>query len=175
MKQFFETGKIVATHGLKGEIKVDAWCDSPDFLADMEPLYFDEGKTIVPVISRRVHKRQVLMILDGVDSVEKADKLRGKIIYINRDDVELEEGAVFIQDLIGLKVIDADTKKHYGKITDVFATGANDVYRIQNENKKEYLFPAVPHMIEEINPQEGFITVKPIPGIFDNEGLSDAN
>lgn len=175
MKQYLETGKIVGTHGVKGEMRVEPWCDSPDFLKKLKSLYFNEGRDKIELVSTRVHKRLLLITVKGVDSIEKADLLRGKIIYLNRDDVKLEQGQTFIADLIGLEVRDALTGKVYGDIVEVFPTGANDVYKIKSESGEEFLFPAVAHMIEEINPFEGFVSVKPIPGIFDDGAVVDEN
>ena len=167
-KQFLEAGKVVGTHGLRGEIRVECWCDSPDFLAGFNTLYFDEGKTALKVKSRP-HKNIVLSKLDGVDTVEDAEKLRGRVLYINRDDVELPEGTNFIQDLIGCRVLDADDNSvEYGVIADVFATGANDVYTVRN-GEKEYLVPVVDSIVTLKNTDEGYVLVRPIKGLFDDE------
>ena len=170
VKRFLETGKIVGTHGVRGEVRVDPWSDSPEFVKRLKHLYFDEGKVPVSLESSRVHKNQVLLKLKGVDTVEQADALRGKVLYLNREDVRLEEGQVFLQDLIGLKAIDGTTGREYGVLQEVLPTGANDVYRIVDGAGKEYLFPAVKHMIQEISLEEGVIRLLPIPGIFDQEG-----
>ncbi|MBP1548296.1 MAG: 16S rRNA processing protein RimM, partial [Oscillospiraceae bacterium] len=108
MKKYLEIGKIVAVQGLKGEVRVEPWCDSAEFLCEFDRLYFSKGETPVDVVRSRPHKNIVLMKLDGVDTPEDAQKLRGKILYMDRDDVELEEGCYFVQDLIGLEVVDAD-------------------------------------------------------------------
>ena len=110
------------------------------------------------------------VILYVTDTVEQGDALRGKVLYLNREDVRLEEGQVFLQDLIGLKAIDGTTGREYGVLQEVLPTGANDVYRIVDGAGKEYLFPAVKHMIQEISLEEGVIRLLPIPGIFDQEG-----
>lgn len=169
MKQYLEAGQIVSTHGIKGELKVMPWCDSPEFLCKLKTLYFGEGTQPVKVLRARVQKNMVLMTLEGVETVEQGDQLRNKILYLNRDDVKLPKGVYFQQDLIGLAVLDADTGAVYGKLTDIIETGANDVYEITGEDGKKYLFPAVNSMIAERNPEEGFVKVRPIKGIFDDE------
>jgi len=174
-KQFLETGKIVGTHGIQGEMRVEPWADSPESLDKIKTFYFDDGKTPLKIKSSRVHKNLLLIKADSVDSIEKADLLRGKIIFVNRDDLILEEGQTFVQDLIGLTVRDGNTDKIYGEITDVFKTGANDVYSIKSENGGEYLFPAVKHMIKSIDVDLGVIEVLPIAGIFDEEAVNDAH
>lgn len=173
-KQFLEAGKIVGTHGVKGELKVEPWVDSPEFLKKIKNLYFDEGTRSAGLISSRVHKNLLLITLCGVDSATAGDLLRGKLLYLNREDVHLPKNRYFISDLIGLSVYDGETGKYYGIIDDVYFTGANSVYRILS-GEKEYLFPAVDHMIKKTDLEEKRIEVLPIPGIFDDGGYSDAD
>lgn len=91
------------------------------------------------VTAARLQKGNVLLHLEGVDTVEEAEKLRNQVLYMDRDEVELEEGVYFIQDLIGLEVLDVDTGKSYGKLTDVMQTGANDVYEVKDADGKTVL------------------------------------
>ena len=101
-KQFLDSGKIVGTHGIKGEVRIEPWADSPAFLAAFRTLYLDgRGERKIKVKSRP-HKNITLCKIEGVDTIEDAERLRGKIVYINRDDIALEEGVHFVQDLIGL-------------------------------------------------------------------------
>ncbi len=169
-KQFLEAGRIVRTHGVRGELVLECWTDSPEVLAGGKALYFDGGKTDAGVVSSRVHKGRLLVKLQGVDTVEQGDALRGKVLYVRREDIPLEEGQVFLQDLIGLLVADGATGREYGVLKEVLPTGANDVYRIVDGAGREYLFPAVKHMIRKIDLEGGRIEVLPIPGIFDEEG-----
>ena len=90
---------------------------------------------------------------------------------MDREDINLEEGCYFIQDLIGLKVIDADTGREWGILRDVMQTGANDVYQIWNaQEQKEYLAPAIPEVILETNLQTGIMKIRPLKGLFENAG-----
>lgn len=168
MKQFLEAGKIVGTHGIRGEMRVDVWCDSPEFFCQLKTVYLNEGKTPIKVKSRP-HKNIALVKAQGVETIDDAEKLRGKILYMNRNDVSLEDGEFFIQDLIGLEVYDIDTNIMYGKITDVFPTGANDVYQITDDNKKDYLIPVIDDVVISIEPENGKVLIKPLKGIFDDE------
>ncbi len=166
-KQYLEAGQIVGTHGLQGEVRVQPWCDSPSFLSGLSVLYFDEGRT--PVRAKcRPHQNITLVTLEGVTTVQQAAALRGRLLYLNRDDVKLPKGSYFIQDLLGLRVIDADTGDEYGTLTDVSYTGANDVYHVRTP-KGEVLMPAVPSMIEETDVDGGVMRVRPIKGLFDDE------
>lgn len=168
-KQFLDTGKIVGTHGIRGEVRIDPWCDSPEFLCAFKKLYLDEnGETFVEVKSRP-HKHIVLAKIKGVDTIEQAERLRGKIVYINRADIQLDEGVNFVQDLLGLEVTDAESGKVYGKITDVLRTGANDVYEITDDSGKKYLAPVIDEVIRETNVDGGYIKITPMKGLFDDE------
>lgn len=169
LKRYLEIGKIVSTHGLKGELRVDPWCDTGDFLCNFKKLYFENGKEEIKVLSAKVHKNIVILKLKGINSIEMAEKLRGKILYIDRDNVELSEDEYFIQDILGLKVYDKNTNTYYGKITDVLKTGANDVYQITDENNKNYLIPVIDEVVCEIDIESGKIIICPLKGIFDNE------
>lgn len=170
VKQYLEAGKLVRTHGVRGELILEPWADSAEFLRKIGRFWFDEGKTDAGLMASRIHKDRLLVTLRGVDSVEKADALRGKILYLCREDAVLEPGVYFLQDLIGLRAVDGTTGKEYGILKEVLPTGANDVYRIVDSAGKEYLFPAVSHMIKRIAPEEDVIELLPIPGIFDENG-----
>ena len=169
MKKYLETGKIVGTHGIKGEVRVQPWSDSPAFLANLKTIYTDnEGKNALKITVARPHHNIVLFKLDGVDTIEAAERYRGKVLYLDRDEVELAEGDHFIDDLIGCDVFDADTNEPLGKLTDVSETGANDVWHITKENK-EYLIPAIPDVVIDINVLESKIIIRPLKGIFSDE------
>lgn len=168
-KKYLEAGKITGTHGVKGELRVQPWCDSAEFLASFSTLYLDGGAAPVRVVSARVQKQHVLMVLEGVDAVEKADALRDRVLYLDRDDARLPAGRYFMQDLLGLDVYDADTFIYYGSLTEVLRTGANDVYQITSQDHKNYLIPAVPAFIREIDLEKGKMLIQPVKGIFDDE------
>ena len=164
-KQFLEVGQIVSTHGIKGEVRFNPWCDSPAFLKRFKTLYFDaKGEKSVGVISARPHSNIVIIKLDGVDSIEQAQLLRNKILFINRDDVD--KNTVFVQDLIDCEVRDAESGKVYGKIKRVSENPANNIWHIVNENGEEFLFPAVKAFIEKIDTDECYALIKPIKGMF---------
>lgn len=103
MKQYLEIGKIVNVHGLRGDMKVVPWCDDPEFLCEFDTLYLGKAQKPVTVTAARLQKGNVLLHLEGVDTVEEAEKLRNQVLYMDRDEVELEEGVYFIQDLTGWK------------------------------------------------------------------------
>ena len=116
----------------------------------------------------RPHGAVVLIAFKGIDSIENAEKLRNRTIYIDRNDADLPEGRYFIDDLIGCHVFDADSGAEYGVISDVSQTGANDVWHIQ-KGGKEYLLPAVEEVIATVSPAEERVEIRPMKGIFDDE------
>ncbi len=166
MKQYLEIGKIVSVFGLKGEIKIQPWCDSPDFLCEFDTLFWKSG-TPVEVERARVQKNIVIMKIKGCDTVEEAQKLRNRVLYMDRNDVELEDGAYFIQDLIGLRVVDAGSGIEYGLLTDVSETGANDVYHIKSPEGKLFYIPAIPDVVKETDIEGGVMKITPLEGLFD--------
>lgn len=161
-ERYLETGEIVNTHGVRGEVKILPWSDSPDFLCQFKTLYID-GKGI-QVNSAKVHKNMVLAALEGVDSVEGAMKLKGKVVSIDREDAHLPEGRHFLADLIGLRVLDAATGEELGTLTEVLTPPAHPVYRVTGE-EREYLIPAVPAFIAETDIDGGFLRVTLIEGM----------
>mgnify|MGYP004722696469 FL=1 len=171
LKKYLEIGKIVSTHGIKGEVRVDPWCDSPAFFKRFKTLYYDKnGEKAVKVLSCRPHGNIVILMLEGVDSIEKANLLRNRVLYMNREDANRPKGRFFIQDLIGCKVIDADDEsKVYGTLGDVSETGANDVWHVKDENGKEYLLPAIAPVIIETDVENETVKIRPLRGIFEDE------
>ena len=174
-KDYLEIGKIVSTHALKGEVRVQPWCDGADFIAQFKTLYFDsKGEKPVALQSVRAHGNVVIMKLSCSDTPEDAQKLRNRILYMRREDAELEDGFYFISELKGCRVVDADDENIiYGKLTDVFQTGANDVWQVTED--KDYLIPSVPDVVKSVDIEKGVIRIKPIKGIFDGEVNGDAD
>ena len=140
--ELLPTGEIVNTHGLRGHVKVMPWADAPEVLLEFDR-YFIDGKEYA-VEKASVQKSMVLLKLEGVDDIDAAIKLRGKELCLSREDVALEEGTVFVADLIGLPVL-ADGQE-IGKITEVMTLPGNDVYVVQGEH--EYMIPAVKEYVE---------------------------
>ena len=164
---FLEAGKIVGTHGVRGELRVESWSDSPRFLTQFSVFYNKEGQPVYEVESSRPHKSLLLLKLRGVDSIEQGDMLRGRVLYFRREDAKLPEGRYFIVDLLGLSVVDADTGQQYGELTQVYQTGANDVYEITAPTGKKYLIPVIDSVVLDTDLDSAILTIRPIPGIFE--------
>jgi len=158
---FIEAGKIVNTHGIRGEVRVQSWADSPDFLTGFEHFYID-GQP-VRVLSAKAHKGHVIVDLEGVDDIEAAIMMKNKVVKVKKDDVHLEEGRYFVSDLIGLRIIDAETGETLGTLSDILPLPPHNVYVIKGD--RELLVPAVPEFIAETNLNDGFIRINLIEGL----------
>ena len=167
-KQFLEVGKVVGTHGIQGELRVECWANSPAFLSQFRRLYLDGGSTKLDV-SCRPHKNIALVRVKGVTTIEQADELRGKVLYIDRGDVRLDEGENFVQDIIGLEVTDADSGEVYGRVRDVLRTGSNDVYEMEDSSKRLFYIPVIPDVIDRLDIDAGAVYIHPMKGLFDDE------
>ena len=166
-KRFLEAGKIVGTHGVRGDLKVQSWCDSPEVLCDFDTLYLDEN-TPVSVKKAQVHKNVVLMHLTGVDTVEAAEALRGRVLHLDRDDVDLPDDLVFIQDILGFAVYDRRTDSEVGKLRDVItANPAHDMYEIKRPDGRLAYVPASKPFLEGIDMDAGVIYIRSIEGLLE--------
>ena len=162
-----ETGKIVNTHGIKGEVKIIPWTGDPEQLLDFKELFIESVSYKIQGI--RLHKGSLLVKLKGIDTLEQAEMLKNKIVFAESSSFELEEGEYFFRDLMGMDVIDVDTNFCYGKITDIIETGANDVYEVteDSEKKTKRLVPAIPDCIIDVNLDNKTMKIRPLEGLFD--------
>jgi len=166
-KAYLECAQIINKRGIAGELKANCLCDGADSIANVKVLYTDEyGKEPHNVISIKSYKQFIYIKLSDVSTPEQADSMRGMILYADRNDIHIDEDSVFIADILGSQVIDADNGKVYGTLTEVFNVGATDIYRIVN-GKNEYLFPAAKEFVVKACPGEP-ILIKPISGMFDD-------
>ena len=157
MQQYLEAGKVVTTHGVRGEMKLELWCDGVDFLKKTGRLYASaKGGKCYNIISIRPQGQMALLQLEGVSDMDASD-------------ATLPEGRWYVADLIGCEVRDADTGKVYGVVTSVDHPGAQDIYTVKSPSGKEYMFPGVDAFLKERNPPEGYILVTPIPGLLDDD------
>ena len=141
IKEFLEIGEIVGTHGVRGELRVNPWCDSPDYMAKFKTLYFDSNEgCAVQIKAARPHGNIVLLKINGVETVEAAQKLRGKVLYIKRSDAKLPKNKFFIAELWHI-----------------------------TKDGKEYLIPAIPDVVAETDVAADRVTIRPLKGIFDDE------
>lgn len=163
-----ETGKIVNTHGVRGEVKIYPWTSDLSRLLEFEEFFIDGESYSIESI--RVHKDMLIVKFKGIDSVKDSEKLRNKIVKVDASLFKLDDGEYFLRDLLGMVVYDADTGVCYGKITDIFQPGANDVYEISEivdgKSIKRYI-PAIKDCIIKTDIDNKVMTVRPLEGLFD--------
>ncbi len=159
-------GKIVNTHGLRGEVKALYYTDGPDFFEDVKTLHLSSGKKL-GLRGYRISKGAVLLKLAGIDTVEEAEALVGQEISVSRADLPpLPEGRYYIADILGMEVV-TDEGRVLGKVADVFKTGSNDVYTVRGD--KEYLIPVIDEVVLSTDLDARRITIKPLKGLLDDE------
>lgn len=159
--QMLEVGKIINTHGVRGEVKVDSWLDDPVLFGELESLTV--GGVVYPIRSARTQGRFALIKLEGINSIDDALPLKNKVALADRSQIPLAEGAHFVADLIGLSVINVDTGEELGKVTDVLEYPAQDIYVVQGAT--EHMIPDVPEFIQEIDETAGCIRVHLLEGM----------
>ena len=152
-------GKIVAPHGVRGDIRILPLTEKPELFLDLEYLLLEGGKKLT-VKNARFQKRMILVTTKEVTSMNEAELLRDKNIYIKAEDLpELEEDEFYVADLVGIPVYDLDGNQ-IGTFKDSLSTGSNDVYIIAVPGAKDILVPALKEYFKEINLAEKRIVVK---------------
>lgn len=160
-KPLIEAGRIVNTHGVRGEVKIEVWLDSPQFLKSFKRFALDSGEEL-KVLDAKTHKGFVIARLEGVDDVNAAMRLKGKTLFVRREDAALPKGAFFLQDIINARVVD-ESGAEIGTLVDIMETPASNVYVVKGAT--EHLIPAVPEFVKKTNPDAGIITVHLIEGM----------
>ena len=152
-------GKIVAPHGVRGDIRILPLTDKPEQFLDLDYLLLPDGRKLT-VKAARFHKRMVLVTTAEIKSMNESELLRGMEVSIYAEDLpELEEGRFYVADLIGLPVYD-EHGEQIGTFKDALSTGSNDVYVIAVPGQKDYLLPALKKYVKEINLAEKRIVVE---------------
>lgn len=156
-----EVGKIVNTHGVRGEVKVESWLDDPSYFRELETLVVN-GKSYA-VKSARVQGKFALVKLEGINSIDDAMCVKGRVASAHREEIPLEEGAHFVADLIGMDAVNAETGEVFGKVIDIHEYPAQDVYEVDGE--KNYLIPDVPDFVECIDDENNCIRFHLMEGL----------
>lgn len=172
MKQpYLECGKIINTHGVRGAVKAESYCDTPGILASLPQLFLKKNGIYeaYKVVKASVGSGKVLLFLDGVDDLDKAMLIKGKTLYAKREDLPLKEGSHFIADLIGLPLVDADTGRAYGVIVSVDDMPSSEMYTVKTPSGEEVLFPAIAEFVVRVD-VDAAVFVRPIPGFFEEDG-----
>lgn len=165
MKEFFKVGKIVNTHGLKGEVKVIPSTEDVNNFKRYEVIFIDgiERK----ILGVKFQKDRVILKIEGIDFIDDAEKYKNKIIEVPRDmEPELPEDTFYARDLIGIHVFDTEGND-LGPIYDVIETKNNDVYWIREP--KELLIPVLKDIVLDINLEDEKIIIRPVGEWLDED------
>ncbi len=158
-----EFGKIVNTHGLKGEVKVYSYTDNEKKILKLKKVYI-RGKEY-KVESMRLQKQMFLMKLQGIDDIDQTKFLMNEMCFreVEKNESNDDEG-YFIKDLVGMEVIDEDGNT-IGTLKEVFRTGANDVYEVVDSSNKSIYLPAIEKVIKNIDISTHKMTVRLMEGL----------
>ena len=167
MESLLEVGQIVNTYGIKGFVKVNPLVDNNNQFKSFKTLYIQEKKNVkeLQVEEVKFSKNLVLLKFKGIETIEQGEELRNLYIQAKRSDIKLEKGAHFIVDLIGLEVY-TEEGELLGILKEVLQPGANDVYIVEDEAKKEILLPAIPDVIKNINIEGKKMIVRLLKGLI---------
>lgn len=165
MENLLEIGQIVNTHGLRGDLKVMPWCDDPEVFHELAYVIIDNEEYDIEKSS--IHKNMVLLKLKGIDHINDAEKYRNKVLTVPREELgELPEGTYYICDLLGCSV-ETDDGRFLGKICDIIKTGSNDVYVVEDADKKQVLIPVIDQVIKSVDIEAKQIVITPLKGLID--------
>ena len=157
---YIDAGKITSTHGVRGEVRIEVWLDSPRLLKSCGRVFL--GGEEKKLLAAREHKGALIAQLEGVEDVNAAQALKNRVVQIARADVKLPRGAFFLQDIIGAAVVD-ERGAEIGKLAEVLELPGQRVYVVKGET--EHLIPAVPAFILNTDAEAGVITVRLIEGM----------
>ena len=167
MQEYLPACKIVTTHGVRGEMKALPLCDGAAFLSGFKTLYATaDGAGPRRLLGVRAQGNMLLVRLEGVADMDAARALVGQVFYIDRADAKLPRGHYFQADLLGCRLIDAESGRDYGEITQVSHPGAQDIYTVACPDGSTALFPAVKPFLVKICIEDRKVLVSPIPGMF---------
>ncbi|MBW1733815.1 MAG: 16S rRNA processing protein RimM [Deltaproteobacteria bacterium] len=161
-------GKVTRPHGLAGLLRVWSYARSEESFLEAGEIFLRPASGQLHqyrVLSVRVHKGIVLMNLEGLDSVEEAEKFRGAEVLAPSRNMSRQEGEYFWREIIGLRVF-SDTGDYLGTVSHIIPAGSNEIYVVRNGDREIFL-PATYEIIREIDLDGGKMTVSPMEGLLD--------
>ena len=169
MNPFIVIGRITKPHGIKGEVCVDFYADSPSILADTLWLELPSAQPKpYGVIFARHHHNRLLLTLENVPDRDAAELLRNAEVLVPRERLPaLKPGEVYLADLLGFTVILQETGETIGSITQANLTGGQEIWQITTPEGKDILFPAVPEFVAELDADAKVARITPPPGLLE--------
>lgn len=163
-------GKIINTHGINGELKILEQTDFPERFTAGNTIYMinSKNKAIpIEIESYRVMNKFGLLKIKGYDHIDDAEALKGLELKIEKDQVgELDEGEYYYFEIIGCEVYTINNEL-IGVIDSVMSPGANDVWVVKNENKKEFLIPFIPSVVKNVDVKNKRVEIEVMEGLLD--------
>lgn len=164
--KYLIVGKVINTHGIKGEVKVQSLTNDLKRFNDLKSVYVGDGKELLTIEKVREHKNNIIIMFQEHNNINNVLKYKESNLYIDMEDrVELPEDHYFIFELIGLEVYDLNDK-YIGEIVDVIQGPSNDVYLINSELNKEIMIPGVKEFVKSIDIERKLMKVDPIEGMI---------
>jgi 16S rRNA processing protein RimM len=172
MMQYYNVGKIVNTHGIKGEVRVISRTDFPDQRykkgANLS-LFLSEQKEPIPltVTSWRKHKNFDLLTFEGYENVNDVERFKGGILKVSEDQLEsLDTDEFYFHEIIGCNV-KLSSGDDIGVVTEILTPGANDVWVVKAKTNKTYYIPYIVEIVKEVNISDKIIVIEPMEGLLD--------
>ncbi|MGF0103970.1 ribosome maturation factor RimM [Ligilactobacillus ruminis] len=168
---YYQVGKIINTHGIRGEVRVLSTSDFTDerFMPGNALYLFDKGELVKEVIvkTHRKHKQFDLLSFEKLEDINLIEGFKGFDIKISEDQQQdLEDGSYYYHQIIGLDAVTLDGEK-IGKISEILAPGANDVWVVKRKGKKELLLPVIDDVIKKVDLEQGLVVVDLLEGLDD--------
>ena len=168
---YYQIGKIVNTHGIKGEVRVQVTTDFPEKrFAPHEKVYaFKDGKMVkeLTIKTHRKHKNFDLLSFEGLPDINLVESLKGDDLKISEEQQDqLENGEYYYHQIVGLKVFDLDNNE-IGVIKEILQPGANDVWVVERQEKSDLLLPAIQDVIKDIQVENGKVIIDMLEGLDD--------
>ncbi|NBD22493.1 ribosome maturation factor RimM [Paenibacillus glycinis] len=170
-QQWLSVGKLVNTHGIRGEVKVISQTDFPEerFAPNsvLRLINEESGQQLdVEIVSAREQKGMFFLKLKGYDNINDVEKYKGWSLKVSKEDlVELEEGEYYHHQIIGCKVV-TDEGAELGVITEILVPGANDVWVVQPAKGKQVLIPVIDEVVLDVDIPNKTVKVHLMEGLI---------
>ncbi|MCJ7702149.1 MAG: ribosome maturation factor RimM [Anaerolineales bacterium] len=164
--EYLAVGQLRRPHGVRGEILMAVWTDFPERLEPGVKVYAGDDHQAVQIRTVRSHSGNLLISFDEFHNREQVGTLRNQVLMVRADDrPDLEDGELYLHQLIGLKVIDDHSNECLGQIAEIIETGANDVYIVRSDSGRELLLPAIDPVVLNIDLERVEMRVRLLPGL----------
>ncbi len=164
--EYIQVGKIVNTHGIRGDVKVLPLTDDVKRFEDLKHVFIGDEKLKLDITKVAYVKGNVLLKFRQYDNINDVEKFKNSMVFIDeKDKIKLPEDSFFLNDIIGIEVyLEDDT--HLGTIKDILQPGANDVYVVKN-GSNEYLIPAIKNVVKKVDIDEKKMVIAPLEGMLE--------